>query len=71
LVAMAPAVAVKFAVVAPDATVTDAGVVTAALFEERVTKDPPDGAGITNVTVQVEVDPDGILVGEQDNAETD
>jgi len=66
-----PPVAVKLAVVAPDATVTDAGTVMAALFEDSVTKEPPAGAVCATVTVQVEVAPDAMLVGEQDNAETD
>jgi len=38
-------------VVAPAATVTDAGGVTAALFEDRVTTAPPAGAAEASVTV--------------------
>jgi hypothetical protein len=57
-------VAVKFAVVAPAATVTDAGTVMAALFEESVTADPPVGAACDKVTVQVEVAPDRTAEGE-------
>jgi hypothetical protein len=51
-------VAVNVAVVADAATVTDAGTVSAALFDDRATADPPDGAAPLRVTVQVEVAPD-------------
>lgn len=55
----------KVAVVAPPATVTDAGTVTALLAELRVTVTPPVGAAPERVTVP----PDGtfpptMLVGE-------
>ena len=40
----AAAVALKVAVLAPAATVTDAGVVSEALLLARVTLDPPAGA---------------------------
>jgi hypothetical protein len=49
----AAAVALKVAVVAPDATVTDAGTVSEVLLLERVTSDPPAGAVCVSVTVQV------------------
>jgi hypothetical protein len=65
-----PAVAVKFAVVAPAATVTDAGIGSAALFEERLTEAPPVNAALDRVTVQVEVAPDVTEFGEQDKLET-
>jgi hypothetical protein len=65
-----PAVAVKFAVVAPAATVADAGTASAALFEESVTADPPAGAACDKVTVQFEVPPDRTADGEHCNPET-
>jgi hypothetical protein len=45
-------VAVKVAVVAAAATVTDAGTVTAALLLAKVTAVPPVGAAVPSVTVQ-------------------
>ncbi len=42
------------AFVAPAGTVTDAGVVTAALLSDKVTNIPPVGAAAVNVTVPVE-----------------
>jgi hypothetical protein len=65
-----PAVAVKFAVVAPAATVTDAGTGSAALFEESATEAPPVKAARDRVTVQVEVPPNVTELGEQDRPET-
>jgi hypothetical protein len=47
------AVALKVAVVAPEATVTDAGTVSRALLLESVTVEPPEGAVCVKVTVQV------------------
>jgi hypothetical protein len=53
----AAAVAVKVAVVAAAATVTDAGTVTAEVaLLERVTLEPPVGAALERVTVQVVVE---------------
>jgi len=50
------AMAVNVAVVAPEATVTDAGTVRAeVLLLERVTTEPPEGAAFERVTVQVVV----------------
>src|SRR5580704_3725098 len=49
----AAAVALKVAVVAPAATVTDAGAVSSALLLASVTLDPPVGAVWVRVTVQV------------------
>ena len=49
----AAAVALKVAVVAPAATVTDAGTVSEALLLASVTLDPPVGAFWVSVTVQV------------------
>ena len=50
---MAPVVALKVAVVAAAATVTEAGTVRTALLLVRVTRAPPVGAGFDSVTVQV------------------
>ena len=50
----APAVAVKVAVVAEAETVTEGGTVTAEVaLLERATEDPPEGAALDRVTVQV------------------
>ena len=67
--ATVPAVAVKFAVAAPATTVTDAGTISAALFEESPTGDPPAKATRDNVTVQVVVAAEATEFGEQDKAE--
>jgi len=53
LLATAAAVALNVAVVAPAATVTDGGTVSAVLLLARVTLDPPRGAVWVSVTVQV------------------
>jgi hypothetical protein len=53
LAIVAAAVALKVAVVAPPATVTDAGTVSAALLLAKVTVDPPAGAVCVKVTVQL------------------
>jgi hypothetical protein len=50
-----PAVTLKLALLAPDATTTDAGVVNAALLSVSVTVTPPDGAAPLSVTVQPSV----------------
>ena len=50
--------AVKFAVVAPAATVAAAGTVNAVLLSAKVTALPPAGAAFEIVTVQVDVLPD-------------
>ena len=60
----------KFAVVAPAVTVTEAGTVSAALFEESPTEAPPVSAARDNVTVQVEVAPEATELGEHDRPET-
>lgn len=62
-----PAVAVKFADVAPDATVTEAGTDSAVLLLESATVAPPEPAACDNVTVQMEVPPELRLDGEHDN----
>jgi hypothetical protein len=49
----AAAVALKVAAVAPAATVTDAGTVSEALLLASVTLDPPVGAAVFKVTVQL------------------
>lgn len=57
-------VTVNVAVVAPAATVTDAGTVAAAVFElVRVTADPPVGAGPFRVTVPAEDTPPTTVAG--------
>ncbi len=61
-----PAVAVKFADVAPDATVTDAGTVNAVSLLDSVTAAPPVPAACVRVTVHVEVPPVPRLAGLQD-----
>jgi hypothetical protein len=50
---VAAAVALKVAVVAPVATVTDAGRVSKALFLASVTLEPPAGAVVFKVNVQL------------------
>jgi len=45
--------AVKVAVVAPAATVTDPGTVSAAPVSDKVTTAPPAGAAFVKVTLQV------------------
>jgi hypothetical protein len=63
LLAIVPAVAVKVAVVLPDATVTETGTVNAAALLDRVTVAPPVGAAELKAMVQVLVVPDCRLVG--------
>jgi hypothetical protein len=70
LLATVPAVAVKFAVVAPAATVTDAGTVSVPLLDESATDAPPVNAADVNVTVQVKVPPDTTELGEHVRPET-
>ena len=60
----------KFAVAAPAVTVTEAGTVKAALFEESPTVAPPVSAAEDNVTVQVDVAPDATEFGEHDKLES-
>jgi hypothetical protein len=68
-VVMVPAVAEKVAVVAPDATVTEAGTVKVVLLSEIASAKPPDGAALLNVTVQVLAAPEARLEGLQLSAE--
>jgi len=70
LLVTVPAVAVKLAVVPPAVTITEAGTVIAALFEERATDAPPASAGDDNVTVQVLIAPETIKLGEHKTLET-
>jgi hypothetical protein len=63
-------VTVKFAVVAPAATVTLDGTVAAAESSERVTTAPPLGAAALKVTVPVEELPPPTVVGLSDIAES-
>ena len=55
MLVMVPAVAVNVFVVAPAATVTEAGTVRRLLLLVSETVAPPAGAAADNVTVQVEV----------------
>jgi len=74
LLATVPAVPMKLALVVPPVTVTKGGMVSAALFEESVTRapfrDPPEGAGDVSVTVQVVFVDDGTELGEHATLET-
>ncbi|MGB9454590.1 MAG: hypothetical protein WCB12_00980 [Bryobacteraceae bacterium] len=63
---MVPAVAVKFAEVAPDATVTEAGTVNAAALLDSATVIPLENAACESVTVQTDVPPELRLVGLHD-----
>jgi len=64
-------VAVKFATVAPAATITDAGTISAALLDESPTEDPPVDAAEDTVTEQLVVAPEAMELGEQDRPEID
>jgi hypothetical protein len=66
LAVMVAAVAEKEAEVAPAATVTEAGTEREALLSERVTTEPPAGAALLRVTVQVEEAPEVREVGLQE-----
>ncbi len=59
--------AVKLAEVAPDATVTAAGTVSAAALLDRVTVIPLEPAACDSVTVHADVPPELRLVGLHDN----
>jgi hypothetical protein len=65
--AITPAVVEKLAVVAPTATVTEAGVVNNPLLADSVTTVPPVGAALLSVTVQLLVPLDARVVGLQVN----
>ncbi len=52
------------AVVAPAATLTEAGTVSAPLLLESATAAPPEGAAAERVTVQDDDAPDAMLEGE-------
>ena len=66
----AAAVALNVVVVAPAATVTDAGTVSEAVLLASVTLDPPAGADWVNVTVHVLTALCPRLVGLHDTVET-
>jgi hypothetical protein len=70
LLEIVPAVAEKVAVVAPAATVTEAGAVSNALLDEMATRTPPAGATALVVAVQVLLAPEFSDVGAQANAIT-
>ncbi|MGB9459077.1 MAG: hypothetical protein WCB12_23745 [Bryobacteraceae bacterium] len=63
---MVPAVAVKFADVAPEATATEAGTVNAAALLDSVTVIPPVPAACESVTVHEDVPLEFRLVGLHD-----
>jgi hypothetical protein len=65
LLEIVPAVAEKVAVVAPAATVTEAGAVSSALLDEMATRTPPAGAAALVVTVQLLLAPEFSDVGAQ------
>jgi hypothetical protein len=61
---------VNVALPAPAGTVTVAGTVTAALFEESATRQPPVGATGETVTVHDDVEPDATEAGAHCTPET-
>jgi len=61
-----PTVAVKFAEVAPDGTVTEAGTVNTLELLESATVTPPEPAACDNVTAHAEVPPELRLVALHD-----
>ena len=67
LVVIVPAVAVKFADVAPEDKVTDPGTVNAVTLLDSVTEIPPVPAACDSVTVQVDVPFEFKLVGLHDS----
>jgi hypothetical protein len=64
---MVPAAAVKVVEVLPEATVTEAGTLSAPALLDKLTAAPPVPAAFDSVTVQVELPPVPKLVGLQDN----
>ena len=66
MLVMLPTVAVKVAVVAPDATVTEAGTLAAPLLLDSETTAPPPDAGCVMVTVHEELLPELTVVGLQE-----
>ncbi len=65
-----PAVALNVAVVAPEATVTEAATESSPLLLESVTAEPPPGAALLSVTVHELAAPELSVVGLQANEET-
>jgi hypothetical protein len=61
---------VKVAVIAPAATVREAGTGRAALLLDSVTAEPPVGATTDKLRVHVDVEPDTTLAGEHCRVET-
>jgi hypothetical protein len=70
VVVSVPAVGAKVAPVAPAATLTDGGTVSAGLLDESPTTVPPAGAACVRVTEQVVEAPELTLVGLQARVET-
>jgi hypothetical protein len=68
LVVAEPTVAVNFPVVAPAATVIEAGVFSTVLLSESNTVDPPAGAAWDSVAVQLVLPPELTVVGVQARA---
>jgi len=64
---MVPAVAVKPAEVAPEATVTEAGTLNVVVLLESATLMPPEPAACESVTMHDEVPPELMLVGLHDS----
>ena len=69
LAIVAAAVALKVAVVAPAATVTEGGTASDELLLDSVTLEPPIGADCVRVTVHVLVAPPPNAIGEQVNGD--
>ncbi|MGD0669125.1 MAG: hypothetical protein ABSB23_16325 [Bryobacteraceae bacterium] len=71
MLAIVPATAVKVADIAPDATLTEDGTLSAVVLLESVTVTPPAPAACDSVTVQVVTHPEFRLVGLQDTKLTE
>jgi hypothetical protein len=61
---------VNVALVVVAGTVTEGGTVSATLLDPNVTLSPPVGAALVSVTVHVVFDPDTMLEGLHDTADT-
>jgi len=63
---MVPRVAVKLAVLDPDATVTEAGTLSEPVSLDRETLTPPVPAALESVTEHPVLPPEAMLAGEHD-----